>query len=107
MLFQISAHTANILRFLAVSEIAFVIGFLSYRVWKKRHSADHYLLQMAIGLVLFAGFVAIELGLRYGAPLSWRTPYAFVASTITLAAVIREGWHSGDWKQRKEDEINN
>lgn len=93
MIAQLSIHISNILRLLVVSEIFFSVGFLLYRLWLRRKKKEYqrYLEQMAISLVLYSIFAAVSLLVRYNHSISWRTPFVFVISTVSILAVVREG----------------
>lgn len=99
---------ANLLRFLAVAEIFFSASFVCYRWWKRPKRYD-YLGLMGLALVAYSLYAAGTMITRYNLPLSWwRTPSVFVAASLTLVAVIREGWHSKEWHEKKRrDEIDN
>lgn len=89
-----SIYTANIFRAIVIAEIFFGIGWLVARMWVRRRHPFQYLSLMAVALVIYSTFAALELALdRWGKPLSWQAPFVFFAATVSLVAIMREGLH--------------
>ena len=89
-----SVHTANVLRALVIGEIFLGVGWLAGRVWLHRKHPSRYLNLMAVSLVIYSTFAALELALdRWGKPLGWQAILIFIAATVSLYAIVREGLH--------------
>ena len=87
-----SVHTANVLRVFVLGEIFLGIGWLLARLWINRRHPFRYLSLMGIALILYSLFAAAELAFgRWGKPLSWEGVSVFIAATVSLVAIMREG----------------
>lgn len=92
MILSVTTEIANALRAIAIGEIFLGIGFLIARLWKRRHHPWQYLSLMAVALLLYSVFAALELAFdKWNKPLSWQAPFILFAATVTFIAVVREG----------------
>jgi hypothetical protein len=80
---------ANILRVLTVSEIAFTLGVLAFRVYD-RHSR-FVRICLAVALAIYSTLAGIVLISRYNEPATWKLPIITVAATFSVIGVIRRG----------------
>jgi len=86
---------ADILRWMATSEICLVVGFLLATISKVRswQVDPWHVIGMGFTYILFAGAGALELQLRFGHPGGWRTAYLFITATLALVVQIYTYWY--------------